>query len=399
MTTMHRAMRAQSDERIGGHMQLVPFFQKTRNGSCSEEELGKGFGVAHKNAFKMRDAAEVTALTADLDAGYMLHDQANPDASAATADITLAPEHKAYGLNFSYLHELEDVSEGLFFRIDTGMMKVQHKMGVEFDTLAAGQGNAGLTLDKYLNGSLAGADANNLQAKLERGKIDDSETREDSGFNDVEMRVGWRFVDTETTRMSLAIAGLIPTGNEPTCEYLFEPLYGSRHFQFGVGLDGCAQLWEEDGNSISFQFDAQYRYGFENTVKRLLGLSSTVADYGWGHYHLVQKVGAAVDTPLIPAANVLAQDLKVTPGSMFDGSALVSFCAGNFVLDLGYNIYATAKQKPKAAEWADGTYFRALSVGQRGPKPNESLATREAWTEDPMEGEWPRKRWLASLVL
>jgi hypothetical protein len=41
----------------------------------------------------------------------------------------------------------------------------------------------------------------------------------------------------------------------------------------------------------------------------------------------------------------------------------------------------------------------ALSVGQRGPKPNESLATREAWTEDPMEGEWPRKRWLASLVL
>jgi len=40
-----------------------------------------------------------------------------------------------------------------------------------------------------------------------------------------------------------------------------------------------------------------------------------------------------------------------------------------------------------------------LSVGQRGPKPNESLATSEAWTKDPMEGEWPRKRWLASLVL
>lgn len=354
MTTIHKSIAVKSSDRIGAHMELVPFYAKTRD--SSKDELGKGFGVLNKNTFKL--ASSASAL--DLDAGYFLHDYTHGTDNPATATVTLSPEQKAYGINFHYIHELEEVSEGLFFRIDTGLMKVEHLLNSAFTGLVVPTGGT-INFQTYLDGSTAGAVTHNLQAKLEKGKIN-NEKRDDAGFNDVELMLGWKFVNKDNARLALNIAGLIPTGNEPTAEWLFEPLYGTRHFQAGVGLSGEAVLWENEDSCFKIGFDGQYRYGFEREVKRLVGIKGLTSANDWGFYNLLQKKDAVATTSLVPAANVLAMDLKVTPGSLFDGYIMASLCAKAFVGDFGYNIYATRAQKPIAKDWANSTYWRVAKT-------------------------------------
>jgi hypothetical protein len=351
-TTFHKAVDSKSDSRIGGNLELVPFYQQTKD--SSRDELGKGFGMNNLNSFKVIDGAGTTSA---LDSRWFIHDKAATIADSG--EITLKPEHKAYGLNLCYIHELESISDGLFFRVDTGIVKVKHQMGVTFG--ADGVGDAAHpTLSEYLAGSKKNTTATDLTAKLTHGKIDDSETREDSGPNDVELRLGWRFVDTKNANLSVNIAGLIPTGNAPKAEFLFEPVYGSRHFQFGAGLAGSAKLWEQDDSCLKVSFDGQYRYGLEREVKRLVGLKgfTNVLENDWAHYQLVQKVSSSVDQDLIPAANVLAQELNITPGSSLDGFVMASFCMKNFCIDAGYNIFATKSNKPVAKNFLTG-YYRA----------------------------------------
>jgi len=160
---------------------------------------------------------------------------------------------------------------------------------------------------------------------------------------------------------------------------LWEPLYGTRHFQFGAGLSGEAALWEEDDSKFKVSFDAQYRYGFEREVKRLVGLKGLTPDTSnyWGHYNLIQINTAAADAQLIPAANILAMDLKVTPGSMIDAFVMASLCAKACAIDVGYNLYATRAQTPLVKDWTtvynrvDRTYttastFAANTTAQQG---------------------------------
>lgn len=403
LTTFHRALGMESDDRIGGNIEIVPFWRQTRN--SSEEELGKGFGVDNLNAFKLTEDSTVVSTGNDVSGvltaapagnvalGWIIHameqNPLNPQNTTSVAaavtraqagDITaIKPQDRSYGANLNYVHKLDDLTEGLWFSICSGLVKNERKMDPEFGTsvtpetkyhTAADVTWTGVdtesntvTIDKFLDGTGANEGAaaianlhlrSNLQAKLTHGKID-TETRDESGVSDVELCLGWDFVQRDNARIGVSIGGVIPTGKESTAEFAFEPQYGSRHFQFGAGLYGSADLYEDEGNGMSVVFDGTYRYGFERTVKRLAGLK----DKNFGHYWLLRKATHAIDESLIPAANVLAMDMKVKPGSMFDGTAMLCLHSSDFSLDLGYNIYATQSQKPSVVSWDDAAYFIA----------------------------------------
>jgi hypothetical protein len=373
----------------------VPFWRQTRD--SSRDELGKGFGVNNLNAFTSKGryralSTDATADATDIDAGQegtftgsevplsnLIHtaelngNAVNGAVAAGDVRITVAqqaslsalkPQERAYGANLNYVHKLDDLSEGLWFSICSGVVKDERKMDPEFGTFTTAKGkvyntnnwdpagaanlaatvvNPNMTLAKFLDGSGKNLDKTtaivkyNQQAALTHGKID-TETHDKTRISDVEICLGWDFVQRDNARIGLSLGGVIPTGEESDAVFAFEPQAGSRHFQFGTGLHGSADLYTcPKGNGLTVVFDATYRYGFERTVKRLAASKSSA----WGHYYLLAKTGAAVDTALIPAANVLAMDMEVKPGSMFDGTMMACLHSSDYSLDLGYNIYET----------------------------------------------------------
>lgn len=353
MTSYHKALALEKGDRLGAFFQLVPFYQKMRE--TSKDEIGKGFGVNHKNTFKMDDSAAAQ----DLDSGYFLHDYNHETDNPAVATVTLSPEHKAYGINLYHIDRFDDIADGLFFCMNTGLVKAEHTVNPTFADLHVATGGT-LTLQTYLDGSLAGAVAHNLQAQLDHGKIN-TDSMEQSGFNDVELGMGWQFVRRERANLSASIDFLIPTGKEPTGEFLFEPLYGSRHWQLGGTLSGDCVCYKGDNGQIKMVFEANYRYAFQRTIKRLLTLKS--ATFGsWGHYNLIANTALGAAAALTPAANVLARDVKVTPGHMLDGSLMVSLDLKNFALDAGYNLYACQAENVDLVDWTNDYYFRVAKT-------------------------------------
>jgi hypothetical protein len=206
-------------------------------------------------------------------------------------------------------------------------------------------------------------DTSNYQKQLKFGVIDDDKLYDRdtaTGINDVEMRLGWEFIDRENAHMCMDAVLLIPTGKKPTAELLFEPLAGSRHVQVGTGLHANGLLHSSDNGCLKASLDANYRYGFEREIKRQIGIknATTGASLPWGHYRLAAKKDLDLNKGLEPAANILPKDVKVTPGHMFDGSIMLSACAKNFVLDVGYNLFACQKQGVKLSNaWTDDTYY------------------------------------------
>ena len=63
---------------------------------------------------------------------------------------------------------------------------------------------------------------------------------------------------------------------------------------------------------------------------------------------------------VFPLANILTQDIKVTPGSLFDGILALAFNVGNFTFDIGYNLFAKESEKVALKNaWENDTYAEA----------------------------------------
>jgi hypothetical protein len=157
----------------------------------------------------------------------------------------------------------------------------------------------------------------------------------------------------------------IPTGTRPNGEYLFQPVIGNgKHFGLGARLDGAIELWKNKKAAIRALLDVDYRYLFESTENRTVGVKSfnvpeavdTSISSNLAHYYLA-AMWDQVDQPLFPAANVLTQGIKVKPGSQVDALADLSFKSGGFIIDLGYNFFYKDEEDCWIKSWTDDVYY------------------------------------------
>ncbi len=59
---------------------------------------------------------------------------------------------------------------------------------------------------------------------------------------------------------------------------------------------------------------------------------------------------------VFPLANVLTREVDVEPGSQLDGIVAFAFHWGNFLFDIGYNLYIQEAEDVKVKTWANDTY-------------------------------------------
>jgi hypothetical protein len=207
------------------------------------------------------------------------------------------------------------------------------------------------SLGDYLTGCLVNTNSLAKQAALCKGKIHNGKS--ETGVADIDIILGYNFLYEPTRHVNINVGVTIPTGNTPDSEYLFEPVVGNAgHWALGCGLDSAFQIWSNTDSSLDVLFAFNYRYLFSSTERRIPGFvwpgGTGLTTAGWagnramyGHWWLGAKKGEFTTAPM---ANFLARDVKVTPGSHFEGILQLAFNYTGWTFDIGYNLFAKEEE-------------------------------------------------------
>jgi hypothetical protein len=315
-------------------------FNEVANRTSEDQFAGEYFGIKGKSSFNLQYNGGATP--ADLDAGYIIH---NVTKNAATksdfATLSLDPEQHAWGVRLDYYQNLDKLLKGLYFKVALPIVHVENDMELGVKATAADDVTA---IRNYFKGAGDIAQTNSVgQKALTYAKIDGQRDR--TGVADIDLVLGYKFLNKENYHVALNLGLTIPTGNESEGEFVFEPMIGNGdHFGFGGGLDASARIWGDDCHNLKINVVANYRYLFENDEKRTLGIKGVTGVNGdWSQYYLLGKIATPavknLDTNFIPAANITTQNVDVTPGSQLDAIFALAYNNGGFCVDLGYNLF------------------------------------------------------------
>jgi len=388
-TTWNELLQTKDEDRFGAHFQITPFYMD----SADDDDVGKYFGVANKHIFNLNSTAATDAI-----GSYMIHDGgvlltlagltgvAIPAAQTNNvATLKLEPEQTAYGVRIDYYQDLKKLLKGLYFKATLPIVHVENDMQLDVTGVNAGanaliapaataavakaqfenffRGNtlaaaAGAAAGPISNIALGGVTFGGAQAALTHAKINGEQN--ETGVADIDLVLGYKVLDKEKYHLSLNLGLTIPTGTDPDGVWAFEPVVGNgEHWAFGGGFDFGAKLWEDEDQNLKLTAALNYRYLFESTEKRTIGIRNAAGSLPWGHYYLIGTLGANRSvTTLLPAANVLTRDLDVEPGSQLDAIIDLAYNNGGLNVVLGYNLFWKDDEdvKLKAAWYADGTY-------------------------------------------
>jgi len=376
-TTKNHYLSKSSEKNLGATLIVTPFY------SCSTNhaDIGKLFGMGASGAtatgkFTVTNGWE-SDVTGTVKSTWLTTlygsqvDHAPNDISgvtnAAYGVLKLKPERSSWGAHLSWTQSLEKVLKGLSFCISAPIIEVQSKTlnattALESSTPSNHEPTDGpndKTILDYFTGNLSKAIATYSavqQSKMAKGKL--STTYQDAvGVADVELRLTWDMWHRNKMSFGVGASLVLPTGNTPTLEYLFEPIYGNGgHVAAGLCGDFCFNAVNRKNLNVKFKVLVDWKYLFKSTEKRLLGLydNTTAAIIPAGGYRLVMQ---DKHQGVFPGNNVMTLDTDVTPGNQFEG--VVGF-AGKWkqlTFDVGYDLFLREKNKVEFKEtWSNDSY-------------------------------------------
>ncbi|MCX5922066.1 MAG: hypothetical protein NTX86_01940 [Candidatus Dependentiae bacterium] len=211
-----------------------------------------------------------------------------------------------------------------------------------------------------------------LKVPLQYGKISKCpKVRSLTRLSDVQIALGWNFVNNDISHMGFAIRTALPAGNKPESEYLFEPIVGNGgHFELGLGFTSHLKFWEcEDNNqSIALYFDCNVTHLFDTKQVRTF-------DY-LDNGPLSRYILSAVFKDIVQNAeqeNVLGSVSAVSAkseyaGEIFNSINQITLCTNvniqlqadvvfklaytykNFEFDIGYNFWGRTQERLNIAD-------------------------------------------------
>ncbi len=344
LTTWHeypyQKLEKRKGHKVRSHFELTPFYQASDN----KEDLGKYFGIGNcKNCFVVGTENEFVAKTADIAGVQLIHNLNLDQDHSVKGTVSFNPKQEIWGARFDYFQDIDHPLKGLFFKASMPIVYVENSMNMCISNQTNVEvGGKTFSLNDFFAGNVEvteAMDKENLQSPLCYAKIGCSGKESKFGLADINLALGYKIHQSDSAHAFLSAQVIIPTGPRPNGEYLWGPVIGNgKHFGLGARLDTAVQLWSNKNAAVRVLFDVDYRYLFESSENRTLGLKGCDNPFKFAHYYLVGKIGKS-EQSLFPAANVLTQSIKVKPGSQFDILADLSFKSSGFVIDLGYNFF------------------------------------------------------------
>jgi hypothetical protein len=357
-TTWNELLQTKDEDRFGAHFQVTPFYQDSNEG----DELGEYFGAFGKHEFYLKNNADLSKPEVPL--SLILHDYqyAITGHSTAAAEIEYKPSQQVWGVRIDYYQCLGKILKGLYLKAVLPVVNVENKMGLEVEHVTTG----GVLTSKdvmynYFNGKYsAAASTGNGQAELHDAKIHGEHNT--TQVADIDVVLGWKFLDKEKYHLSINLGLTIPTSNESEGNWVFEPQAGNgNHWGFGAGFDGRVNLWTKKSQNIKLESALNYRYLFSQDEERTLRFKE-LTNYGttdklhseYSQYFLIAKDG---DTVTTPAANILTRNVDVTPGSQLDAIIQLAYNNGGFNAEIGYNLFWKDEEEVNKPHWKEEYYI------------------------------------------
>ena len=377
-TTWHKQNSKIDNDAWDGGLQVAGFYQESTN----KTDLGKYFGTYHNGESQdfigVKYATSIIPTEVPLNPLYMIHSQSVDPDPRMYSYLKLRPYQQSYGIRLDYHQKMDTITKGLYFRVNAPIVKVKNCMGlgctctndkqkmVKYNKadepwVAEATGTE-VSLADFLAGDVCSTVTCYSQERLKKAKI--KGCQDTTGLADIEVTMGYNFLYKDQKHLNLYGHVTIPLGTKTKGDYIFEPIVGNhRHWGAGIGVDGAFELWKDEDMSLDLVFNVNYKYLFEATEMRTLGLlwqgsdseaGITKYDYiKFGWYYLGGKANTKT---LFPLANELTRKVRVTPGSQMEGLVNFAFHKGNFTFDLGYNFYAREGEDVTVREWPCALY-------------------------------------------
>lgn len=349
------------DDGILSNLEIVPFGSQSTNG----HELAQYFFPFNKCVLTAGEFGSEAVLdgTVDVMANYFgvltrpVNEVYTGDGGLVTpnltfqSNITINPKQTTYGVGLCYRQHVyqhqDHPNRDIWVQIAFPIMGVKNAINFCEQIVNPGGGDAGVDVPNGFVGSIGDA----LRGfpvfgdkQFAFGKISDC-PRTKAGVADIQLIAG--FEDTSCHNFHRTWYGgvIIPTGNKPNGEYIFEPIVGNNgHWGLAIGGEFSYEWWEScDGDMCLWVYAYGYSYYlFENCQRRSIDL----VDKQWSRYiwmYPTQLPNGSLDNQLIfdivPGINILTQNVKVSPRSTAIANTSLLFNTPCWSLEAGYNSY------------------------------------------------------------
>jgi len=317
---------------FGADINVAGFFRQSHNST----DLAKYFGEG------LTDAARDGQIEAGQNIGGGVHDLYK----GATGTLTLNPRRTEFGGHIQWNQCLGKVLKGLSFSVNVPVVRVETEMRTTSTNAA---------LLAHIQGGAAGVTGPVTDALAYQKHS--ATKRHETGVANVDVAVNYEFAREADYSVGGSIALEIPTGNKPAAVWAFEPLYGSKHFALGAGLNADFNLWKSEGGNSRFDFCAgvNYKYGFKAKEVRTFGVYDNVAAAEINRAHYLAMANDATESSK-PAANRITLETDVTPQSSIDAVTGFKYKTGQFCVNVAYNLNWNQEEKVAAPAYTADAY-------------------------------------------
>jgi hypothetical protein len=358
----------------GGAFQIVPFGGKSYN----ESDIAKYFMPFGKTSlsvveFQNNTATPDGAANRDLEARHF-NIETNNSVTFEESDvpnsfqsvISFCPKQTVVGVGFEWKQALcrrDDDSVRFYFEASFPFVHVENNMNLTERIINDGNGAVdALGLDNAPR--VANMTQAFRQASWKFGKVPGC-TLVKNGVSDLELKLGWNTIDSEMCHMNTYVGIIVPTGDRPTGEFLFEPVTGPHHTGVQWGNNIGFEVWSCRDHMVTFEIDTNARYLFRADEVR----SFDVYDQSWSRYKEVyrnqEEAQAALSAGSSGAGtsgiNVFTKCLEVSPRYRVTSNSAFVYKYCHFMGEIGYNFYAAHAEEVNLCKWNEEVQFKDIS--------------------------------------
>lgn len=312
---------------------VTPFFSESTNGQQLGEYFGIGNGSATFSIGNPEDGGVSKNAYQEIDGRLILHDTnaVVTHEQTAQSNISFSPEQRLCGAYiFGAWRPTSQYKDFIFSVLVPCEWQERSVKGV-FENLVLSNGRS---VEAFFHGNVSdAATVQSGQKALTKVKIIRNQTK--SGISDLQVQIGWTGFKSSSMRTSLIATAIIPTGPKDSNSVLFGPKIGNgQHFGLGGGISSHIDLYKGQYGRLKLSTQSRLLYLFQGNEIRTPGIQGKA----FGHYFLLGEKGQQ-NMPLTPAANLISQKIRVTPGFQIHTGLFLGYNYCDFFMGVGYESF------------------------------------------------------------
>lgn len=263
------------------------------------------------------------------------------DAYTFESNLCFQPKQVFFATAFTYRYQLScELDKGFWFEVVAPIVWVKNNLNFTEKVLVYG-GPGGndpqVPAGYFANMTQALAQTNWLFGQI-------NGPRNKGGFADIQLKLGYTYLDCCDYHLASFMGVIIPTSNSPTAEFLWEPIYGDqKQWAFMSCFYGGFKIWSDYCRSIYWEIDTCGIYYLANNQTRMLDLKNRP----WSRYLWMYPTTST--TYPQQGINFTTHRVEVNQGISRDLNTAFVLNQGRFNAEFGYHIYAKEAERLKFA--------------------------------------------------